>query len=622
MLEYRLDDLGWLEFEQLIQTLLKVRLGMGIEAWGGRGDWGRDAYFEGQLRYPAKELESGPFLFQCKFVEGANAAGASADALVLAAVRKECGLVKTRLKIWKVAPTHLTLFTNAPADPILRTKIKAAFHGVLPSAEVIISDGEDVCAWLRSARDVVLGFPQLLSIRDLQTLLSEAVNSETITRSSAAIKKAQSYARAFVPTSAYREARAKLNEHFFVVLEGPPEMGKTTIGRIIALTQVCQGWDALECRRPQEVLSNFHATRKQVFVADDFFGRTEYQPERVSNWQDELAHIIPMLDQSHWLILTSRAHLLTMAKANLDIDGQNHRFPSLSEVVVNAAELSETEQARILYRHAKAADLSVEARSLIRKHAMVIAKNSHFTPERIRRLVYEVVPKLNESSNVEEQIKSALVNPTKQMSVSFKALPVEHRWLLYSLLEVDSLFLDADQVAERFDILCHAANHRPFEAVLDELSEAFIRKSSEVTLKDIDWIHPSCRDLAIDELSANRADREHFLSLCSTEGILLATSVGGGSKGLRELPLLNTKADWAIFEARAEILSVEDESLASSLWKNCEELKKLASTSGVLAKAADRITEFLRKRILPHAISNFAHDSRPFFDRKTEIASI
>jgi len=53
MLAYHLDELGWFEFEQLVQTLLNVRLGLGVEAWGGRGDWGRDVYFEGELKYPA-----------------------------------------------------------------------------------------------------------------------------------------------------------------------------------------------------------------------------------------------------------------------------------------------------------------------------------------------------------------------------------------------------------------------------------------------------------------------------------------------------------------------------------------------------------------------------------------
>src|SRR6266550_543900 len=81
-IDYKLDDLGWFEFEQLIQTLAKARLGLGVEAWGGRGDWGRDAYFEGRLRYPANDDTNGSFVFQAKFVEGANAAGAKPEKLI------------------------------------------------------------------------------------------------------------------------------------------------------------------------------------------------------------------------------------------------------------------------------------------------------------------------------------------------------------------------------------------------------------------------------------------------------------------------------------------------------------------------------------------------------------
>src|SRR6266478_3035934 len=78
-LDYKLDDFGWFEFEQLVQTLLKARLGLGLEAWGGWGDWGRDAYFAGTLRYPGNEKTKGDFVFQSKFVESANAAGAQPE---------------------------------------------------------------------------------------------------------------------------------------------------------------------------------------------------------------------------------------------------------------------------------------------------------------------------------------------------------------------------------------------------------------------------------------------------------------------------------------------------------------------------------------------------------------
>jgi hypothetical protein len=47
MTDYRLDDLGWYEFERLCQALLKAAYGTAIEAWGGSGDLGRDAYAAG-----------------------------------------------------------------------------------------------------------------------------------------------------------------------------------------------------------------------------------------------------------------------------------------------------------------------------------------------------------------------------------------------------------------------------------------------------------------------------------------------------------------------------------------------------------------------------------------------
>lgn len=123
MIRYDLDKLGWYEFEELVQTLLKASLGLGIEAWGGRRDNGRDAYYPGSLRYPADTLEDGPFLFQCKFVEGANAAGAGANsqALVLKAVRAECREIEERE--WSEPPTFYTLLTNASLFPNTRDEI-------------------------------------------------------------------------------------------------------------------------------------------------------------------------------------------------------------------------------------------------------------------------------------------------------------------------------------------------------------------------------------------------------------------------------------------------------------------------------------------------------------------
>jgi hypothetical protein len=300
-------------------------------------------------------------------------------------------------------------------------------------------------------------------------------------------------------------------------------------------------------------------------VCDDFFGRTEYDPSRVSSWQTDLPHVIPRLNSSHWLILTTRAHLLEMAKPNLDVAGHNDQFLTLGEVLVDAGKLTTGEKARILYRHAKAAGLGRPSKDIIKRHAMRVISNPHFTPERIRRLVTSGLGTLSNGGRahgekeIEKRIDAAINDPTKQMRTSFRALPVRHRWLLYALLETEErtpIFTMeegtvAETLEERFERLCPQEHQEAFASVAAEMSEAFVKRLPALFGEGrISWIHPSVRDLAIGELRANGRERRRFLSRCSGQGLQLATSLAGGEMGLREMPLLSDEEDWEIFKAR------------------------------------------------------------------------
>jgi hypothetical protein len=288
---------------------------------------------------------------------------------------------------WDVAPKHYSLISNACMAPGLRGKITSAIRSVLPESDIHLHDGRDVCNWINITPEIVPRFPQIFTISDLRLFLGEIVNRDIINRSSTAIAMASEDSRVFVPTRAYYEAQEKLVKYFFVVLEGPPEMGKTTIARMAAMAQMKRGWEAIECKGPKEFQKAYRSDCSQVFVADDFFGRTEYEPARISRWQEELPYILRQLNCNHWLILTSRAHLVKMAKHDLDVPSQNHVFPKLGEVLVNAGKLTALEKARILYRHAKAAKLSQTIRDQLKIGAKSIVEHDQFTPLRIKNLV-------------------------------------------------------------------------------------------------------------------------------------------------------------------------------------------------------------------------------------------
>jgi hypothetical protein len=65
----------------------------------------------------------------------------------------------------------------------------------------------------------------------------------------------------------------------------------------------------------------------------------------------------------------------------------------------------------------------------------------------------------------------------------------------------------------------------------------------------VTWVHPSWRDLVIDALAADAAERRRFLAHCGVDGATLALSTAGGAAGERTRPLLREDAD---FDALAD----------------------------------------------------------------------
>ena len=228
---------------------------------------------------------------------------------------------------------------------------------------------------------VRVAMPSVLGLRDLTPLIS--VNARA--RSSLDVERAQALARVFWPTRAYERAREVVARHRFVVLTGPAEMGKTAISEMLALAQMSDGWEAHQCGSPEQLWRVFDAKRRQVFVADDAFGSTEYRPDAAERWVHSLGRLLAMLDQDHWLIWTSRPAPLKAGLRRVQHERSSEAFPAPGEVLVDASDLDLAEKTLILFRHAKARGASSAARALVRSADLSIVEHPHFTPERIRR---------------------------------------------------------------------------------------------------------------------------------------------------------------------------------------------------------------------------------------------
>ena len=184
----------------------------------------------------------------------------------------------------------------------------------------------------------------------------------------------------FWPTRAYERARDVLGRHRFVVLTGPPEMGKTAIAEMLALAHMTDGWEAHQCNDPEQVWRVFDRDRRQVFVADDAFGSTEYRPDAAERWARGLGRLLEMLDSQHWLIWTSRPAPLKAGLRRVQRESGSERFPAPGEVLVDAGDLDLADKTLILFRHAKDHGAAGMARKLVRSAGLSIVEHPHFTP--------------------------------------------------------------------------------------------------------------------------------------------------------------------------------------------------------------------------------------------------
>jgi len=437
---YDLDALGWLQFERLCEHALQVACGVDRTLWAGSADDARTVLLEDGIDLPlGLGTVPGPVMVAAMWV------GRRPDRL---------GLEE------RLAPV-----LDAAARTVILTNVAAPDAD--PAHPRVVLGAERLSALLDAEPAVRLRAPSVLGVRALDDVLADAPRQS----STLDLGAAHALARVFVPTRAYERTVGVLERHGFAVLTGPPEMGKTAIARTLGLALLSAGWEVHECLRPEDVLERHDASRRQLFIADDAFGSTEYRPDAAERWARELPRVLRLTGERHWLVWTSRPAPLRAGLHRVHQERGTERFPSPAQVQIDAAALDTDEKASILLRHAKAAPLDRESRDWIRLHCVQIVAHRHFTPERIRRLVARGVLE----GDPDEVLRAELATPTEAMAASLAALEPEHRAVLVAMLDVPPGPVGERELAA--SLRRHhdgGLHHAPVE-LIDRLSDHFLR---------------------------------------------------------------------------------------------------------------------------------------------------
>lgn len=443
-LKYRLNILGWYNFESLVQVLLKAIIGNGVSSFGGTKDGGRDASFKGTAQYPSADtMWSGKWIFQVKSSELETASGDKEGKRLGAAFKVEItkkGQIRTE---W---PDNYVLVTNIRLSTKLRESLEEIIRNAGFKGNFSIIDGKEVCEFLDLYPNIRRSFPQLIGIADISLIMDREIRN----RSEAYISDWQPKLETFVAVEQYREALEIIDTRSFVVLDGPPEMGKSFIGAAITMSYASNGFQVYYVNNPEQILQVYDHAVKQIYFADDAVGAINYDPDLGDKWGRDLPAIIRKLDLKHKLIWTARSYILKEALDSTKLRENNDKFPAAYEVVVEVHGFTLIEKALILYNHAKTAKLSVAARQLVKDRADLIANSTSFTPERIRRLINTELKDVRgtitkkQKQELSEGILNFLKDPSERFERAYYSLGISEQLLLVSLFDLGSNVLKDD----------------------------------------------------------------------------------------------------------------------------------------------------------------------------------
>jgi hypothetical protein len=185
------------------------------------------------------------------------------------------------------------------------------------------------------------------------------------------------------------------------------------------------------------------------------------------------------------------------------------------------------------------------------------------------------------------------------MKKTYKKLPLPHKWLLASLVSIDEgKVVSLSYLEKVYTNYCSSMDGWPlFTDLMDELLEAFLKKNTITSTEYISWIHPSYRDLVIEEISNNNSISKRLLEFATLDIIKLSLSDAGGAKGERRLPLLSTDEQWNVLESRCMQLidEITDKYSLTSLLTILRSSYSSASEQAIKGKIAKISMELLDK---------------------------
>ena len=521
--KYAFCNLRGYDFQKLVNIFLTKQMGFGIEFYAGSKDRGRDGYFNGEAKYPPNiEIWKGFWIFQAKFRDfvrrGENEMRKEITDTLEVELNKIINKYNDKCDIY----IYLTNIDLTQTDIANMNEIAKNFK----ISHFKIIHYQHFEAFLNQYERIKWQFPRLLDFSDIEL----AVNKSLKEKSQAFLEEIKYNMEVFVNTNIYSKSLDIFNKYNFVILYGPPKMGKTMIGTALCFINIRDKYHIYDINSPYDFLNLYKQSEKQIFMCDDIFGSISYDHTISDSWVREFSKVFRKIDKNHRLICTSRNIIFQEALEKTRLYEYEEKI-DYEKVYVNVEDLTKVEKAHILYNHIKFSLGTQKIDQKIKKYLVQmkyeIIDHSNYSPELINKLCNFILPKLGIEINFDafkKQTSDFLNNPESDVIKDFDNLEHEYRIFLLCLFSLGQR-VKKKVLEKKFNKSMQKVGIQhlgKFELITNKLVGTYIKSRYNGIETIIKFSHPSIMDLIQKKW-------------CDDKGIQNFFYIVGGSYILREL---------------------------------------------------------------------------------------
>ena len=372
-IRFDLHKMGWESFQHLVGTIFREIMGQTLSEFSPQHDLGRDFAYSGcGTSDGGDDTFCGNFAIQCKHTN--RESKPLYCSTLTSDFQKIENLVNKGLADIYILVTNHYLTGKTEQNILNAVRQRGVKQGFVYGYEWLVTQ---IASHPKLRRLV----PRLYGLGDL----TQIVTNNAYLQARSVLDSQMSDLNCFVTTSAYMKSAKALDVFGFVNLIGEPASGKTTIASLLALSAADE-WalQTMIISSPEEFKRLWNPNDPgQYLWVDDAFGTTQYDPQRVREWNCRLLELKSAIRDGARVVFTSRDYIFHAA--NKELLMSKFELFEEAQVTVYCENLSELEKSRMLYNHLKHGDQPKSFKTKVKPWLEQAVKSEKFLPETARR---------------------------------------------------------------------------------------------------------------------------------------------------------------------------------------------------------------------------------------------